>query len=155
MSKPKKKAASKHRTTEHSGAPNLGSLMKCALCALPITAGVGLLLLLLTAALLMKTGDPNRYHTVAGLALLYLTAALGGMIATRLYRRRSPLLCGLAEGLLLLLLVTVAAFFLPSDLRGTVARGMAILSRVMLMPASLLGAMLASRPKTQRRKRRR
>ena len=153
MSKQKKKAARKHRATEHSGAPDLGSLMKCALCALPITAGMGLLLLLLTAALLMKTGDPNRYHTAAGLALLYVTAALGGMIATRLYRRRSPLLCGLVEGVLLLLLVTVAAFFLPDELRATPARGAAILTRVLLVPTALVGAWAARKKARPTRRR--
>ena len=153
MSKQKKKAARKHRATEHSGAPDLGSLMKCALCALPITAGMGLLLLLLTAALLMKTGDPNRYHTAAGLALLYVTAALGGMIATRLYRRRSPLLCGLVEGVLLLLLVTAAAFFLPDELRVTPARGAAILTRVLLVPTALAGAWTARKKARPARRR--
>lgn len=155
MSTQKKKAASTHRAAERSGAPNLGSLMKCALCALPITAGVGLLLLLLTTAILMKTADPNRYHAVAGLLLLYLTAAVGGAIATRLYRRRSPLLCGLAEGMLLLLLITAAALFLPDGLHGAPARGIAILTRISLLPAALLGALIAAHRKERRRKRRR
>ncbi len=157
MSDTKKKAASKRRRprTERDGAPNLGSLMKCALCALPITAAVGLLLLFVATALLMSGKDPDRYHTVVGLSLLYVTALLGGMIATRLYRRRSPLLCGLAEGVLLLLLITLAAFFLPDGWRNGTSGGIAVLTRVLLLPASLCGALLAARPKTSKRRRRR
>ena len=155
MSDTKKKAARKHRrsATQGDGAPNLRSLMKCALCALPITVAVGLLLLLITTALLLLFKDPDRYHTAAALVLLYLTAFLGGMIATRLYRRRSPLLCGLSEAMLLLLLITVAAFFLPDGWKDHQSAGMALLTRVLLLPVSLGGALLAARKKTPKRKR--
>lgn len=157
MSDRKRYAARKHRSaaSQGDGAPNLKSLMKCALCALPITVAVGLLLLLLATALLLLFKDPDRYHTAAGIVLLYATAFLGGMIATRLYRRRSPLLCGLAEALLLLLLITALAFCLPDGWKDHASAGVALLMRVLILPASLCGALLASRKKTQKRKKRR
>ena len=157
MSDTKKKAARKHRTTQgaRDGAPNLGSMMKCALCALPITAGVGLLLLVIFTAILLNTRDPGRYHTAAGIGLLYLTAFFGGLIATRLYRRRSPLLCGLTEAMLLILLITVAAFFLPNEWRSATNGGLSLLARLLLLPVSLLGAMLSARKRTGGRRRRR
>ena len=157
MSDQKKKAVRKRRRpqTERGGAPNLGSLMKCALGALPITAAVGLLLLFIATALLMTGKDPDRYHTAVGLGLLYLTAMIGGMIATRLYRRHSPLLCGLAEGVLLLFLITLAAFFLPDGWKNGTSGGIAVLTRVLLFPASLCGALLAARGGSPKRKKRR
>ena len=156
MPEQKKKAARKRRPlTERDGAPTLGSLMKCALCALPITAIAGLLLLLLATAILLATKDPNHYHTGVSLALLYLTAFLGGAIATRLYRRRSPLLCGLCEALLLLLLTTAIGFFLPDAWQHDISGGIALLTRVLLLPAAICGALLAARkPKTGKRRRR-
>ena len=107
MSVPKKpkKAARRHRrtATEKEAIP-LSATMKCVLWALPITMAAGLLLLLLSTALLLSTKDPDRYHTAAALAVLYCTAFLGGLIAVRLSHRRSPLLCGLCEAVLLILL---------------------------------------------------
>lgn len=157
MSDQKKKAARKHRrfAREKDGAPNLGSMMKCALCALPVTAIVGLLLLFATTALLLMTKDPNRYHTVVGFISIYVTAFLGGMIATRLYGRRSPLFCGLTEALLLILLTGVVALFLPDALKNDLSGGIAVLTRVLLLPASLCGALLASRQKQSRKRRHR
>lgn len=156
MSDRKKKAARKHRSSalQGDGAPNLGSLMKCALCALPITVAVGLLLLFITTALLLLGKNPDRYRTVAAPALLYITAFFGGMIATRLYRRRSPLLCGLTEAILLLFLLTATAFFLPDGWKNTVSTGLSLLMRVLILPVSLGGALLAARKKTSKRKRR-
>ena len=72
--------------------------------------------LFIAAALLMRTSDPDRYHTAAGLALIYFTAAVGGFAAVRLNRRSAPLLCGLGEGLLLMTLLLAVGFFLALSL---------------------------------------
>lgn len=154
--KRKKKAAKRPRrtVTEREGAPALSVTAKSALCALPVTVAVGLLLLCILSALLLKTADPDRYHTAAGLAALYVTACLGGMIAIRLNRRRAPLLCGLGEGLLLLLFMTVLGLFLPNGWEHQRSVGIDLLTRLLLFPASLIGAFLAARqPKRHRHRR--
>ena len=146
----KKKAANRRRR-QAGDATTLSATARCVLLALPITVAVGLLLLFITSAVLLATQDPNRYHTAVGLALLYLTAALGGAIATRLCHRHSPLLCGVGEAVLLLLFITVPALFLPDAWKHTVSGGRALLTRLLLLPASVAGALGAARQKKKRR----
>ncbi|MBQ8716939.1 MAG: YrzE family protein [Clostridia bacterium] len=149
-----KQAARRHRrtATEKDGAITLSKTMKCVLWALPITVAVGLLLLLLSTALLLATKDPDRYHTAAALACLYITAFLGGLIATRLCRRRSPLLCGLCEAVLLIVLFTVLAFCLPDGWRHTQSGGFALLTRILLLPATMIGSFVGARKRTAKRR---
>lgn len=154
IQKKPKQAARRHcRTaTEKEGAITLSKTMKCVLWALPITMAVGLLLLLLSTALLLSTKDPDRYHTAAALAALYITAFLGGLIATRLCHRRSPLLCGLCEALLLIVTFTVLSLCLPDEWRHTQSGGFALLSRVLLLPATMVGAFMGARKKKVKRR---
>lgn len=144
-----KKAARRHRrtATEKEGALSLSTTMKCVLWALPITVAVGLLLLLLSSALLLATKDPDRYHTAAALTVLYVTAFVGGLIATRLCHRRAPLLCGLCEAVLLILLFTVLALCLPDEWKHTQQGAVSLLFRVLLFPASVLGSFWGARQK--------
>lgn len=146
-SKKPKQAARRHRrtATEKEGVVTLSKTMKCVLWALPITMAVGLLLLLLSSALLLATKDPDRYHTAAALISLYITAFSGGLIATRLCHRRSPLLCGLCEAALLILAFTVLSLCLPDAWRHAHSGGFALLTRVLLLPATMIGAFLGAR----------
>ena len=153
MFQPKKKAARKRRQApEKAGVPTLGGTVKCILIAFPVTVGVGLLLLFAAAALLLQTNDPDRYHTAVALTLLYLTAAIGGGIATALCRRRFPLLCGLGEAVLLILLITVLVLCLPTTWQNGTPLGISLLLRVLLLPASLIGAYTVSRQGQRRRR---
>ena len=126
------------------------AMAKSVLFALLGALAAGLLLLLIFTAVLLSTKDPDRYRPIAGTAALYLTAAFGGMLASRFYGRRAPVLCGFFEGLALFLLFTVASLCLPGDGGGN--RALAFLLRLLVLPASLLGAWLAAR-KTDRRRR--
>lgn len=155
MSVRQKTAARRHRrvTPEREAIPTLSVTIKSVLVALPITVAVGLLLLFATTALLLATKDPDHYHTGAALAMLYLTAFLGGAIATRLHARRAPLLCGIGEAVCLLLFLTVLALCLPDAWGREQSGGIALLTRALLFPASLAGAFLAARQKKKRRHR--
>ena len=155
MSDRSKKAARRHRRTasKSDGAIHLSTTAKGVLWALPITVAVGLLLLFVASALLLTTKDPDRYHTAMGYTLLYLTACIGGAVATRLCHRRTPLLCGFAEALLLLLAMTIIGIFLPNEWKSGSSAGVALLTRVLLLPASIGGALLAAREKKKARRR--
>ena len=144
-----KKAAKRHRRTVSEKEETIKSVLR----ALPVTAGIGLLLLFITAALLMQTRDPHRHHAVVGYALVYLTAFAGAFTATRINHRHAPLLCGLGEGVALLILITVAGLCLPDALTGGISAAASLLMHALLLPASLLGAFAAARQ--PRRKRRR
>ena len=98
-----KRGQRKGRTRTASAVVGPASVLKSALLAAPIALTVGILLVLLVSALLSGTADPDKYHTVSGLFLIYLSALLGGLVAVRLHHRQAPLFCGLAVGGILLL----------------------------------------------------
>ncbi|MBE6629851.1 MAG: hypothetical protein E7624_03255 [Ruminococcaceae bacterium] len=144
------RAAHKRFAKEKEHPQSFSALLKSVLCALPLTVLSGALLLLVTTAVLLNTADPDHYHVPAGMLLSYLTAAIGGMLATLFYGRRSPALCGFFEGVCLFLLLSVPALFLKSA-DGNAA--LSLLYRVLIFPASLVGAYLGSRKKTRRGRR--
>jgi hypothetical protein len=124
------------------------AMMKCVLLALPFTVLLGAFVLCGCAALLLLTPNPIHYARLAGTLCLYLTAALGGMLATRLYGRRAPVLCGLTLGILLLLLLGIPTLFMLHDRTGAAAT---LLMRLLIPFASLSGALLAARKRKTRR----
>ena len=126
---------------------SFSAMMKCVLYALPVTVLLGALLLLGTTALLLRTADPGRYHTAVGMAALYLIAAMGGHIATRLYGRRAPVLCGFFEGICLMLLLSLPSLFLPSSFENG---AITLLLRLLILPACMGGAFLCARKRKRR-----
>lgn len=133
--------------------PSLQSLGKSVLLALPITVAFALLLMLPVTALLLKTGNPNAYHTGAGLAILYLATLLGGTITTRLHHRRTPLLCGLAMGGALLLLLLVISLILPGNAH-TYSTALQVGLHALLLPTALLGSYLGAKERSVPRRHR-
>ncbi|MBR2927103.1 MAG: TIGR04086 family membrane protein [Clostridia bacterium] len=90
----------KARKTEHrkdadakNGAPLLGHAVKC----LPITFGLGLLILLGFSLIAYFMENPLDWILPFGLASAALTAFFGGFVLARMHRH-SALLCGLLEG---------------------------------------------------------
>ena len=150
MQKSTKRTARRHRSAEKSSNAALPTLLKSILIALPIALAVGLLLLLLCTALLLTTKDPDRYHDIAGLAVLYLTALLSGMLTTVLHGRRTPLVCGLVSGGCLLLLFSLPALFVRDNEITNV--GIALLLRALLLPAATAGAVLLTKKRKKRRR---
>ena len=145
---PRKSAAPHKRRMPRNERPqSFPAMMKCVFCALPVTVLMGALLLLGATALLLRTADPNRYHTVVGVALLYLIAAIGGRNATAFYGRRAPLLCGFFEGICLMLLLSLPSLFLPSSLANG---ALTLLLRLLILPASIGGALFCARKRKTR-----
>lgn len=143
------------RRTTSEGTLRLSTPLRATLFALPVTLLVGLLLLLGATALLLSTKDPDRYHRILSLPMLYLTAFLGGMIAARFAHRRAPFLCGTALGILLAVLFSLLALLLPDTLSANSAGYLKFLLRLVVIPASLLGAVLGAREKKRKHPRHR
>ncbi len=129
--------------------PQPSSVWKSALLALPITVAVALLLLLLSTLALLATKDPIRHKTIVGIAVLYLSGAVGGVVCTRLCGRQFPLLSGLLVGAGLFVLFTVPALFL----RGEISKLAGLLLRAPVVLTALGGAALGCREKKRRRHR--
>ena len=125
---------------------SFAAFLKCVLLALPFTVLLGALLLSACTALLLQLQDPIRYTRIAALPCLYLTAALGGMLTTRLYERRAPVLCGLATGLLLMLCLALPVLLWAKDAHTPAS----ILWRLLVPMASLAGAVFTARKRKTR-----
>ena len=148
MSTIQRKAA-RRRTrvaSDRESGSTLSVQAKNALLAFLIALGIGLLLLLLSTALLLTTEDPLRYHGAVGKTALLLAALAGGMIAARL-SRSVPLFAGTATGLLLLLLPAAGCLF------GSASDSANLWLMAALPALSLLGALLAGRKRPPRRRR--
>lgn len=143
----RKNAMRTRRALAQERPQSFSAMMKCVLYALPVTVLLGALLLLGTTALLLRTTDPSRYHTAVGMAALYLIAAMGGHLATRLYGRRAPVLCGFFEGICLMLLLSLPSLFLPSSFENG---AITLLLRLLILPACMSGAFLCARKRKRR-----
>lgn len=157
MSASRKKAARRRRrtVTEREGHSPLSTAVRSVLLALPITVATGLLLLFIATALLLTAKDPDRYHTAVGYAAVYLTALIGGFAALRLNRRQAPLLCGLCEGALLLVLLMAIGLFLPTAWKHGNGAALTVLTHACLPLVAVLGALLGTRTARERHRRKR
>lgn len=154
MSKKAPRRGTAPRGTDKDGTMSLGAVLKNTLPSLLLTLLLGALLLLLATAILLKTEDPSRLCRPVALAVLYLTAVAGGAVATWLYGRRTPFLCGLFLGAALFAVTLLCALFLPRS--ADAGWGLtSLLLRALLLPAAILGAFLAARQKKRPRRRHR
>ena len=129
---------------------SLFAMMKCVLLALPLTVLLGALLLSFSTALLLLTPNPIQYTLLPGILCLYLTAFAGGALTTRFYGRRAPVLCGLMQGLALLLCFGVPTLFLQRESANT---AVTLLLRLLIPIISLLGAFFTARKRKTRYRR--
>ncbi len=138
-----KKRNKRAKTSKTSG---IATLLRAASLSLLITIPLSLLLLLLAAALLLKVNDPGSTIGVTGIAVLFISSLLCGVLATRLHRRKTPLLCGITSGILLLLFLCIASALLPTD-KAPHSLLITLLLHVMILPLTILGAKLGGREK--------
>ena len=146
-----KKSAARHPAARKTERPqSFPAMLKCVLVALLIAAILGAFFLLAATAILLNTADPTRYHAITGKILTFALALLAGMLATLLYGRHAPFLCGALVGLCLLLLLCAP---LPFIKEPTSNGATALLYRLLLPLFSLVGAFLAARKKRTHKRR--
>ena len=143
------KRRTKKRTKTRAGA-RLAPWLRGVLIAVPITLGVGLLLLLLATRILLTTKDPGANHRVVGVLICFLCTLLGGWIASRLAGRSAPLLCGAGMGLCLFALLSFAAFFPIGNADPTTSAFLRLGLRVALIPTALCGSFLGAKSKKRK-----
>lgn len=148
MPTPKKQKSRARRTKETGG---LWQMPKKLLLALLLTLALGALFLLPVTAVLLATDDPVVMMRPAALCLAYLTALLGGMIAAKISRGHSPVLFAAALGILLALTFLSGALLLPGGWVAHPMGGISHLARALLIPATMLGALFATRKKKTKR----
>lgn len=135
-------------------ATGLWQMPKKLFFALILTLILGGAMLVPVTAVLLASGDPGAVLRPVTLCLSYLTALLGGMIAAKCSRGHSPLLFAALLGILLALVFLLGAVLVPKEWCARPMGSISHLVRVLLVPASLLGALLATRKKKAKRHRR-
>lgn len=156
MQNKKRKAARRHHAATDTGGYSPATVLKSAIFAFPVAILIGLLLLLLSTVLLLSTKDPNRYHAAVGALVASAVALLAGLIATRLNRRRLPLLCGLAEGAILLLVLLLLSALLPIKVHifsGALNVGLHATLPLLAVAGAMLGARKRASSKPYRKRR--
>ncbi len=107
---------------ETSAEGTFSSALMAALFALPVTAVIGLVLLLIVTAVAYSHPDPDCLSTPLALGAVGLTSLLGGLVAARRGRSRG-LFCGLLSGLLFTLLLLGLSLFFGDEARTQLSSG--------------------------------
>ncbi len=125
-------------------------ILTASLRGLVATVFSGAILLLIATTIIYSMADPTQYISSAALAVLYISAFLGGLVAG-MGNRKNALVCGLLTStFLLILIVSISLLPFPSTPHGgrlasTVLHGMAVLF-------TLLGAIANGRIGHKKRK---
>lgn len=145
------KSAKKRRNAEKSA---FSATVMPLILSLAVTFSLGALLLLCASALLLRLSDPAPYQKPVALALLYLSAFCGGVFITKKTGKSAPLFFSLALGAALLIVMGAMTAVLPKEWGSLPSATEATLTRIAVLPACVLGAMLSARKKERRKRRR-
>lgn len=104
----------------------------------------GILLILILCAFVYRSSDPDKLTIPASLASLYLTAAFGGFILTRI-NRKAALICGAISGGLLLVATFLLSFATSPFPYETYSSTTGVMLRFAIIPASISGAYVAAK----------
>lgn len=126
----------------------LGAAFRGALFALPVSALLDLIFLLIAAGVAHTMPDPDGLITPLGLSALGLAVLCGGLITSR-RASRAPLLCGLLFGGLAVVALFAGSLVFSDASRQTLSLGLSAGARAGLYAAlvavSTLGAWIGRR----------
>lgn len=125
------------------------SLTRSILIGSALALGLGAVLTLLVAALLLRASDPTAYLRLGGLGCLAATAFALGWFTVRAWGRQS-LLPALLTGGVFAILVAVGGLAVPGSTLPVAVRCIGVPAVFLL---ALLGGTLAGRRRRRRRRR--
>ena len=137
-------------TTKKSESGFLPPFLKSSVIGAASGLLCALLLLLFGTFACLCVPNPHAWITPIGIAILYLSAIVGGVVAIR-HHKEASLLCGVFCGAWMLLVFCLVAL-IPS-IRGGFSLGISLLLRGLIPVFSLIGARLGAKRKTVRRRR--
>ena len=140
----------KKRFTDSVGSRNRFSVWRCSAIGFGVSVGLAVLLCLLLTAILIGADDPAALAAPTAFSILYVSAFVGGAVASCL-KRGSAVLCGLAVGLAILLLTFLLSFTADSSLASDYGFTEAALLRTAIPACSLLGAVAIKKQPTPNR----
>lgn len=143
-------AKKKRRSGEESGL--FSTLCKNAALGTAISLLCAFSLSLVATLLCLRSGDPLKMILPFGLASLYLSALLGGIITVRRHGE-SSLLCGALCGLFLLVFFWIVSLLFKGE--NSFSLLLTFLLRLLTPLFSILGALLGQKRTTRRPHRKR
>ena len=128
-----------HFTDSVKNKTRLG-VFRCSFIGLAVSVGVSILLCLISASILLATDDPARIVTPTAFSILYVSAFVGGAIASSL-KRGSAFLCGTAVGTAILLITYLLSFAASHIAKNDFSFTEATALRIAIPVCSLMGAL--------------
>lgn len=130
-----------------------GGILPSTLRGYLISLAIGTAMTLAFSFIVYSLADPNRYILPVSFCILYISSLLGGFFAAKI-NRGSALLCGLLNGAMLL----VTMFLLSLGFSGTYSAdrslGLSVGLRGVAALLSVLGAMIATHKRPQKKRKR-
>ena len=139
----------KNKKKKSKAEPSALGALKASLLGCCVFALFALTLSFLAAFLSYRTADPGATVLYFGLGLLYISSAAAGFASYKAHGGL-PLLTGLFCGSLCAALTLIISLFMTES--GSTA--LLIISRLSMIPASIVGALAASVKRKKRKKRR-
>ncbi len=139
----KKTKAPKKKKTKVPSSGGANNVLSCVI-AVGVAIVLWLVLVLVFSAIASKNSDPGKLITPLGFASSCLSAFVCGMVSGKLTREKG-VLCGLISGGMFTLILFVMSFVFPGE--NGIVYATSLLFSILL--ASVLGARLASKPKSR------
>ena len=140
------------RTSERIGRKAPKGIIPCSVAGALVSIILLLIMAVVLSYLLSKTADPIRYVTPTAFSALYLSALIGGFVATGL-NKCSALLCGICVGSMLAAFGFLVSLAVDSSLASGMTLTNSILLRLVIIVCSTIGAYIGVIKKTPDRKR--
>ena len=128
------------------------SIFRSTLRGYLYSLGIGAVMTLILSFLVYSLADPNRYILPVSFCILYISALFGGFLSAKI-NRGSALLCGLLNGVMLIVTMLLISFLLSGTYSADYTPGLAVGLRGIAILLSVLGAMIGTHKTSKKPKR--
>ena len=149
-----KNTSSAHKSTHKFNGSQKVSRLGALSVSVASGTGVGLLcfslLILIFSGLCLALDNPHTLSFALSLAAIYISALVSGFASVKRNRKEDALLCGVATGLLFMLILCTLLLFIPTT-EADSAPSHAIIPRLIVIPLSIVGSFLGRMQKKVKR----
>ena len=149
-----KNTSATHKKTHKFNSSQKASRLGKMSVSVATGAGVGLLcfslLILIFSVLCLVLDDPHALSFALSITAIYLAALTSGFASVKRNHKEDALLCGIATGILFMLILSALLLFIPATEAET-APSHAIILRLLVIPLSILGSFLGTMQKKVKR----
>ena len=149
-----KNTSSAHKNTHKFGSSQKASRLGALSASVATGTGVGLLcfslLILIFSGLCLALDDPHTLSFALSLAAIYLSALVSGFASVKRNHKEDALLCGIATGILFMLILCALLLFIPTA-EADSAPSHTIILRLLVIPLSIVGSFLGTMQKKVKR----